>query len=80
MMRIHADGLVSQAEKREVIRYLGRAPLPLRSRLLQSWFGLKMQIGGNTNPAVVSGIVTRWLLADRGAATAWLDSLPGRGR
>lgn len=80
MMRIHADGLVSQAEKREVIRYLGRAPLPLRSRLLQSWFGLKMQIGGNTNPAVVSGIVTQWTVSDPGAAAAWLDSLPDRGR
>lgn len=80
MMRIHADGFVSPAERREVGRYLSRAPLHLRSRLLLSWFSLKTQICGNTRPAAVSGIVEQWGLTDPGAAAAWLNSLPGRDR
>jgi hypothetical protein len=80
MMRIHADGLVSPAERREVVRYLSRAPLHLRSRLLLSWFSLKTQLGGNTHPGAVSGIVAQWALTDPGAAAAWVNSLPDRGR
>lgn len=80
VMRIHADGLVSPAERREVARYLSRAPLSLRSRLLLSWFSLKTRIGGNTRPAVVSGIVSQWTLTDPGAAAAWVNSLPDRDR
>jgi hypothetical protein len=80
MMRIHADGFASPAERREVVRYLSRAPLHLRSQLLLSWFSLKTQIGGNTHPAVVNGIVAQWTLTDPGAAAAWVNSLPGRDR
>lgn len=80
MMRIHADGFVSQAERREVVLYLNRAPLHLRSRLLLSWLSLKARIGGITRPAVVSGVVAQWALTDPAAAAAWLNSLPDRGR
>ena len=73
-----ADGALSRSERREINRFLRSMPPHLQLRYLLSWVRLQSQVAGNTNPAVVSGVVASWAYSDPVAAAEWLNNLPGR--
>jgi hypothetical protein len=78
VLAAYADGAVSSSERQEINRFLRSVPSHNRLRYWLSWARLKSQVAGNTNPAVVTGVVATWAYADPAAAEEWLNSLPGR--
>ena len=78
ILAAYADGTLSLSERKEINRFLRSVPPHNQLRYRLSWARLKSQVAGNTNPAVVTGVVATWAYADPAAAAEWLSNLPGR--
>jgi hypothetical protein len=78
ILAAYADGSVSPAERKELIRFLRSVPRSYRMRYLASWALLQGQVARIADTAVVSGLVATWAVADPASGAEWLNGLPGR--
>jgi hypothetical protein len=78
ILAAYADGTVSPSERKEIIRFLRSVPRSYRMRYLGSWARLQGQVARIADPAVVSGLVATWAVADPASGAEWLNNLPSR--
>jgi hypothetical protein len=78
ILAAYADGTVSASERKEIVRFLRSVPRSYRMRYLESWARLQGQVARIADPAVVSGLVATWAVADPASGAEWLNNLPGR--
>ena len=78
ILAAYADGTVSPSERKEIIRFLRSVPRSYRMHYLGSWSRLQGQVARIADPAVVSGLVATWAVADPTGGAEWLNGLPGR--
>jgi hypothetical protein len=78
ILAAYADGIVSPSERKEIVQFLRSVPRSYRMRYLASWARLQGQVARIADPAVVSGLVATWAVADSAGAAEWLNNPPGR--
>jgi hypothetical protein len=79
MLRVHADGIVSDSEQRAVVWHILRFPLSSRTRLVLSWAKLKEELGQKPDPANVLARVVPWAPRHFGATSASAAAAPDQG-